>query len=94
MPETDKWEWPKKIFHDQSPLKNVARPGRDQTLDLITDWATEASLDNYAAQNKNRYIFSMFWYAIQVCLESIEKKKYLEKGQTQNENNSVHAFID
>ena len=41
------------------------------------------------------YIFCMFWYAIQFCLESIEeKKKYLEKGQTESENNSVHAFID
>ena len=64
-------------IHDQSPIKNVARPGGDQTLDLlITDWATEASLDNCAAQNKNRYIFSMFWYAIQLCLESIEKKVF------------------
>ena len=28
-------EWPQKIFHDQSPRKNVARPGGDWTCDLL-----------------------------------------------------------
>ena len=50
--------------------------------------------DNCAAQNKNKYLASMYCYAIQkLNFESIEQK-YLEKGHTQNENDSVHACIE
>lgn len=45
--------------------------------------------DNCSARNKNRYYISMFWYGINLFnLESAEHK-YLEKGHTQNEGDSV-----
>ena len=50
--------------------------------------------DNCGSQNKNKYYVSMLWYAIQkLNLESVEQK-YLEKGHTQNENDSVHASVE
>ena len=50
--------------------------------------------DNCWAQNKNKHYVSMLWYAMQKFeLTSIEHK-YLEKGHTQNENDSVHAAIE
>ncbi|XP_053396810.1 uncharacterized protein LOC128556283 [Mercenaria mercenaria] len=50
--------------------------------------------DNCSSQNKNRYYISMLWYAMKTLkLQSI-KHKYLQKGHTQSENDSVHAAIE
>jgi hypothetical protein len=50
--------------------------------------------DNCAAQNKNKFYIGMLWY----CLKKFNLKsithKYLEKGHTQNEGDSIHATIE
>ncbi|MEW8545667.1 MAG: hypothetical protein AB2693_19270 [Candidatus Thiodiazotropha sp.] len=50
--------------------------------------------DNCSGQNKNKYYTTMLWYALnKFSLTSIEQK-YLEKGHTQNQNDSIHATIE
>ena len=50
--------------------------------------------DNCFSQNKNRYYTTMLWFAMQKFdLESIHHK-YLEKGHSQNENDSIHASVE
>ncbi|XP_052221583.1 uncharacterized protein LOC127838063 isoform X1 [Dreissena polymorpha] len=50
--------------------------------------------DNCAGQNRNRYIVALYWYSIQKFgFESIVHK-FLEKGHTQNENDSMHSAIE
>ena len=50
--------------------------------------------DNCCAQNKNKYFLTMLWYCLQKFnLRSITQK-YLEKGHTQNEGDSIHAAIE
>ena len=39
-------EWPHKIFHDQSPRKNVAGPGGDRSCDLLITKRTRIRLSN------------------------------------------------
>ena len=39
-------EWPLKIFHDQSPWKNVAGPGGDWTCDLLITSQTRIQLSH------------------------------------------------
>ena len=50
--------------------------------------------DNCIAQNKNRYYLTMLWY----CMYRFELTsichKYLEKGHTQNENDTMHSLIE
>ena len=50
--------------------------------------------DNCGAQNKNKHYVSMLWYALQKFNLQYIEHKYLEKGHTQNENDSVHASIE
>ena len=50
--------------------------------------------DNCWAQNKNKYYVSMWWYALQKFNLEYIQHKYLEKGHTQNENDSVHAAVE
>lgn len=50
--------------------------------------------DNCCGQNKNKYCTAMLWYAVNIFhLESVEHK-FLEKGHTQNENDSIHSAIE
>ena len=50
--------------------------------------------DNCTAQNKNRYYLTMLWICLQKFgLRSITPK-YLEKGHTQNEGDSIHAIVE
>ena len=50
--------------------------------------------DNCAAKNKNTFHVTMLWYALQkLSLDSTEHK-YLEKGHTQNENDSNYSSIE
>ena len=49
--------------------------------------------DNCPGQNRNRFIPTMLWYALsKYQLDKIEHS-FLEKGHTQNENDSVHSSI-
>jgi hypothetical protein len=50
--------------------------------------------DNCGGQNKNRYILALMAYVVQTT--PIEKIAlcFLEKGHTQNENDSVHSTIE
>lgn len=50
--------------------------------------------DNCCAQNKNRYYVTMLWYCLQKFHPSSITHKYLEKGHTQNENDSVHSAVE
>ena len=50
--------------------------------------------DNCSAQNKNRFYVAMLWYAIQKFNLTCIQHKYLEKGHTQNENDSIHATVE
>ena len=50
--------------------------------------------DNCHAQNKNRYYITMLWFCLhKYKLHSITHK-YLEKGHTFNENDSIHATVE
>jgi hypothetical protein len=50
--------------------------------------------DNCSSQNKNRYYIAMLWYCLNKFNLEFIKHKYLEKGHTYNENDSVHASIE
>ena len=47
--------------------------------------------DNCAAQNKDRFYVSMLWLCMQRFNLLSITHKYLEKGHTQNEGDSIHA---
>lgn len=50
--------------------------------------------DNCAGQNKNRYLFNLYRYCLKKFnLQSIIHR-FLEKGHTQNEGDSMHALIE
>lgn len=49
--------------------------------------------DNCGAQNRNRYIFGMYLMAA-VKFEVKIAHRFLEKGHTQNEGDSVHSTIE
>lgn len=49
--------------------------------------------DNCGGQNRNRFVFSMFSYASKkLGIEIVHR--FLEKGHTQNEGDSMHAIIE
>ena len=50
--------------------------------------------DNCGGQNKNTSFVSMLWYALQKFNFTSVEHKFLEKGHTQNENDSIHAAIE
>ena len=51
--------------------------------------------DNCGGQNRNQFYAATLWYALnKFILSSIHHIKYLEKGHTQNENDSIHAAIE
>lgn len=49
--------------------------------------------DNCAGQNRNRFIFAMWEYAAFTFKVKITHR-FLEKGHTQNEGDSMHACIE
>ena len=51
--------------------------------------------DNCAGQNRNRFIATLWWYAVRT-LKNITSitHNYLEVGHTQNENDAVHSTIE
>ena len=50
--------------------------------------------DNCGGQNRNRYFLTMLSYAKKVFNFTKIEHKFLERGHTQNENDSVHATIE
>lgn len=49
--------------------------------------------DKYGGQNRNHYIGTMYTYAIQHLPLNSTTHGYLESGDSQNENDSIHAVI-
>lgn len=49
--------------------------------------------DNCGSQNRNRFIFAM-WEYVAFKLKIKITYTFLEKGHTQNEGDSVHAYIE
>ena len=50
--------------------------------------------DNCSGQNRNRYSVAMLWYSLKLLDFENVTHKYLERGHTQNENESVHSCIE
>lgn len=50
--------------------------------------------DNCAAQNKNKYLMSLYYYAMKKLNVKSITHKYLIVGHTQNEGDSVHSTIE
>ena len=50
--------------------------------------------DNCCGQNKNRFYISMLWYSLHKFNFDSIQHKYLEKGHSFNENDSVHSAIE
>lgn len=49
--------------------------------------------DNCSGQNKNRYLFAMYLYVTMKYKVNITHR-FLERGHTQNEGDSIHACIE
>lgn len=49
--------------------------------------------DNCGGQNRNRFLFSMWEYAA-FTLKAKITHRFLERGHTQNEGDSMHACIE
>ena len=50
--------------------------------------------DNCGGQNRNRFIAVMLWHVrAEFGLEEV-KHTFLEKGHTENENDSIHSVIE
>ena len=49
--------------------------------------------DNCPGQNRNRFMATMMWYALKTFRLEKTEHVFLEKGHTQNENDSVHSKI-
>ena len=50
--------------------------------------------DNCTGQNKNRYIITMLWYALQKFGMQSITHKFLEKGHTFSEGDSMHSAVE
>ena len=50
--------------------------------------------DNCGGQNRNRYVVVMYSYIVQSTTLRNVTHTFLEKGHTQNENDSIHAVIE
>ena len=50
--------------------------------------------DNCCAQNKNRYFVIILWYCLQKFKMVSITQKYLEKGHTFNEGDSIHSTVE
>lgn len=66
-------------------LKDIAKQGKKHVIFYS---------DNCVAQNKNKFLFSMYLY----CVENLDinsiTHKYLVVGHTENEGDSMHACIE
>lgn len=84
---------------DETVAKRGANEVGSCLLDYIENFATQGAeefrfwSDNCAGQNRNRFVFAMFLFAAKKFNVSITHR-FLEKGHTQNEGDSVHALIE
>lgn len=80
----------------------IAKPGANEIGSFVLDYLKNRKrdrvdtfvfyTDNCAGQNRNRFVFAMYVYAAEKYKVSIIHR-FLEKGHTQNEGDSVHALI-
>lgn len=83
--------------------ETVAKRGANEVSSCLLDYIEENVKkgvgefrfwsDNCAGQNKNRFIFYLYIYAASKYNVTISHR-FLEKGHTQNEGDSVHALIE
>jgi len=84
--------------------EGIAGRGANEINSCLYEYITSSSSDcsrlitfsdNCAAQNKSKHTVVMFLYSLSHSskIEEIEHY-YLEKGHTQNENDSVHSVIE
>lgn len=84
---------------DETVAKRGANEVGSCLLDYIKDKCTEGTKefrfwsDNCAGQNRNRFVFFVYLFAAKKYKVSITHR-FLEKGHTQNEGDSVHALIE
>lgn len=81
----------------------IAKRGANEIGSFVLDYIENKSKDgvtqfifysdNCAGQNRNRFIYAMYAFAVQKFGVSIIHR-FLEKGHTQNEGDSVHALIE
>ena len=84
--------------------QTVGRRGSSEIASMVYDFLKMKSengaqsvvlySDKCGGQNRNKYIISMYAYAIQrLNIESITHR-FLESGHSQNENDSIHGVIE
>ena len=84
--------------------QTVGRRGSSEIASMVYDFLNMKSKngaqsvvlysDKCGGQNRNKYIISMYAYAIQrINIESITHR-FLESGHSQNENDSIHGVIE
>lgn len=84
---------------DETVAKMEANEISSCLLNFIDDYVKEGATefrfwsDNCAGQNINRFFFSFYMYAAKKYNVSIHHR-FLEKGHTQNEGDSIHALIE
>ena len=50
--------------------------------------------DNCGGKNRNRFVVAMYWNAVRKNNIQTITHKFLERGHTQNENDSVHSTVE
>ncbi|XP_052278769.1 uncharacterized protein LOC127877153 [Dreissena polymorpha] len=65
-----------------------------QTMASKSIKSVETFSDNCGGQNRNRFFLTMLWYSMKTLKFDCMSHKYLERGHTQNENDSVHSSIE
>jgi len=63
--------------------------------DCANKGITEVALysDNCSGQNRNRFLVTVYMYELTTTNLQTIRHNYLQKGHTQNENDSIHATI-
>ncbi|CAH2092579.1 unnamed protein product [Euphydryas editha] len=83
--------------------ESTAKRGANEVASCVYDFIKDQSSkgvqtinlysDNCGGQNRNRIVFMMYLIAAKKFNVNISHK-FLEKGHTQNENDSIHALIE
>ena len=60
-----------------------------QNIKYVTTYS-----DNCSGQNRNKHFIAMLWYSLRLLDFNSITHKYLERGHTQNENDSVQSCIE
>lgn len=84
--------------------ENISARGANQIASCVFDFLKIQAMkgkqklyltsDNCAGQNRNRFMATMLWYFINTTPDvELVEHFFLERGHTQNENDSVHSVI-